>query len=47
MRELERFDWPGNVRQLRNCLEWVSVMTPGDVLTVEDLPHKITHRGRR
>lgn len=35
---LETFDWPGNVRQLRNCLESMIVMASGDVLTLDDLP---------
>jgi two-component system nitrogen regulation response regulator NtrX len=34
-------DWPGNVRQLRNVLEWLLIMAPGDQkqeITVEHLP---------
>jgi len=38
MRFLETFDWPGNVRQLANCLESMVVMAAGDMLTLEDLP---------
>ena len=34
----ETFDWPGNVRQLRNCLESMVVMARGDALTLDDLP---------
>jgi two-component system nitrogen regulation response regulator NtrX len=33
--------WPGNVRQLRNVLEWLLIMTPGDPkseIGVESLP---------
>ena len=37
-RFLETFDWPGNVRQLRNCLESMVVMARGTTLTVDDLP---------
>jgi two-component system response regulator HydG len=38
MRRLESFHWPGNVRQLRNVLESMIVMTTSDVLDVADLP---------
>ncbi|MBI2469235.1 MAG: sigma-54-dependent Fis family transcriptional regulator [Candidatus Rokubacteria bacterium] len=32
------YDWPGNVRELRNMVERLVIMTPGDVITPEDLP---------
>ncbi len=35
---MESFDWPGNVRQLRNCLESMVVMSDKVVLTMADLP---------
>jgi DNA-binding NtrC family response regulator len=35
---LETHDWPGNVRQLRNCLESMIVLAGGDTLTLKDLP---------
>jgi DNA-binding NtrC family response regulator len=35
---LERHAWPGNVRQLRNCLESMVVLARGDTLTMDDLP---------
>lgn len=38
MRELESLPWPGNVRQLRNTLERMTVMAHGDTLTLDDLP---------
>lgn len=38
---LEAFDWPGNVRQLRNCIESMVVMAQRDVLTVDDLPQHL------
>lgn len=40
-RELERLPWPGNVRQLRNCLEQMYVLAANDVLTVADLPAEV------
>ncbi len=27
---LQGYDWPGNVRQLRNVLDWILIMAPGD-----------------
>ena len=38
LRYLESADWPGNVRQLRNCLESMMVMARTRMLTVADLP---------
>ncbi|MDB5345498.1 MAG: Sigma-54 dependent transcriptional regulator/response regulator [Schlesneria sp.] len=35
---LHSYDWPGNVRQLRNTIENMIVMCRGDVLSVHDLP---------
>ena len=27
---LQAYDWPGNVRQLRNLVDWLLIMAPGD-----------------
>ncbi|MDR1786004.1 MAG: sigma-54 dependent transcriptional regulator, partial [Spirochaetaceae bacterium] len=35
---LYAYDWPGNVRQLRNCIESAVVLCEGPVITLEDLP---------
>lgn len=35
------YDWPGNIRQLRNCIESAVVMTSGTVITIDDLPPSI------
>ena len=38
---LQSANWPGNVRQLKNVLEWLLIMAPGDPrqeVTVEHLP---------
>src|SRR5881396_3643203 len=32
------YDWPGNVRELRNLVERLVIMSPRDVIGVEDLP---------
>ena len=42
---LQGYDWPGNVRQLRNLLEGVIVMSTREVIGVEDLPEEV--RGAR
>jgi two-component system nitrogen regulation response regulator NtrX len=28
---LQAYDWPGNVRQLRNVMDWILIMAPGDL----------------
>jgi two-component system nitrogen regulation response regulator GlnG len=38
-------DWPGNVRQIENVCHWVTVMAPGQVVDVKDLPPEV--RGDR
>jgi two-component system, NtrC family, nitrogen regulation response regulator NtrX len=30
MAALQAYDWPGNVRQLRNVIEWLLIMSPGE-----------------
>jgi two-component system nitrogen regulation response regulator NtrX len=42
---LQAYEWPGNVRQLRNIIDWVLIMTPGDArepIRAENLPPEIT-----
>ena len=34
-------EWPGNVRQLKNCIESMVVVTRDDVLDTNDLPHDL------
>ncbi len=38
---LVSYDWPGNIRELRNCIERMVVLARGTVLTVSDIPHDI------
>jgi len=38
---LYAYDWPGNIRQLRNCIESSVVMTSGTVISLDDLPPSI------
>ncbi len=38
-------DWPGNVRQLENLCHWITVMAPGQVVDVKDLPPELRGEG--
>ncbi len=38
---LQRYRWRGNIRELRNTIERLMIMSPGDVVRVEDLPAEI------
>jgi DNA-binding NtrC family response regulator len=37
-----RYAWPGNIRELRNCLESAVVMCKGSIITTDDLPATIS-----
>ncbi len=41
MKAMMAYDWPGNIRELRNTLERAVVLAEGDVVTLHDLPDKI------
>jgi len=38
---LASLDWPGNVRQLENMCHWLTVMAPGQVVDLDDLPPEV------
>ncbi|WP_407400908.1 sigma-54-dependent transcriptional regulator [Treponema sp.] len=38
---MNRYDWPGNIRELRNCVESAVVMCSGDEITLDDLPPNV------
>lgn len=43
---LQAYDWPGNVRQLRNVMEWLMIMAPGPSsapIRAAMLPPEIVH----
>ncbi len=40
---LSTYHWPGNVRQLENCIEGMIVMGAGETLTVADVPEFVRH----
>lgn len=39
---LYKCNWPGNIRQLRNCIESAVVMCSGSEITLEDLPPSVS-----
>jgi len=41
---LSNFDWPGNIRQLLNCIRTMVVMCDHDKLDVQDIPPEIAQR---
>lgn len=41
LKALEDYSWPGNVRQLRNVIEKMTVLASGPKLTIDDLPVEI------
>lgn len=44
---MQACDWPGNVRQLRNTIEWLLIMTePGKPIRADMLPPEITSSGQ-
>jgi two-component system nitrogen regulation response regulator NtrX len=45
MAALQAYDWPGNVRQLRNVIDWLLIMAPGegrDPIRADMLPNEIS-----
>jgi DNA-binding NtrC family response regulator len=38
---LFNYSWPGNIRELRNCIESAVVMAKGTILTTDDLPPSV------
>jgi two-component system nitrogen regulation response regulator GlnG len=41
LKYLTAFDFPGNVRQLENICHWLTVMAPGQLVDVADLPPEL------
>jgi two-component system nitrogen regulation response regulator GlnG len=45
LEHLQRLDFPGNVRQLENLCHWLTVMAPGQVIEIGDLPAEFRESG--
>lgn len=41
MRLLREFDYPGNIRQLENFCQWLTVMSSGQIIEAKDLPPEV------
>ena len=41
---LMNYEWPGNIRQLRNCIRTMVVMCDADMLDLQDIPPEILQR---
>src|ERR1700722_7846539 len=44
MQVLRDYSWPGNIRQLRNCIERLVVTVEGPVIHAGDLPREMLER---
>ncbi|MBO4532654.1 MAG: sigma-54-dependent Fis family transcriptional regulator [Treponema sp.] len=40
-----KYSWPGNIRELRNCVESAVVMCTGDEIKIDDLPASVREKG--
>jgi len=40
---LSKQPWPGNVRQLENVCRWLTVMSPAQMVHIEDMPPELKH----
>lgn len=43
-RALLNYDWPGNIRELKNCIESSVVLAKGNIIQLEDLPPQVTQK---
>ena len=39
--QLERYAWPGNIRELKNVVERMAILTPGDRITADAIPLEV------
>ncbi len=43
--KIANYDWPGNIRELRNCVESAVVMCQGNIIDTNDLPPNVSKAG--
>jgi transcriptional regulator with PAS, ATPase and Fis domain len=43
---LIEYDWPGNIRELKNVVEHMAIITKGNVISAENLPNEIRFSGK-
>ena len=41
MELLNKYDWPGNIRQLENICRYMTVMAPSSTITTDDVPDEV------
>ncbi|MBZ0265764.1 sigma-54 dependent transcriptional regulator [bacterium] len=41
---MESYSWPGNIRQLRNVVERLAILSPAAEVRLEDLPHEVSQK---
>ncbi len=46
LRVLEAYQWPGNIRELRNSIERTVALSPGRTIRPEDLPSSVARESR-
>ncbi len=39
--------WPGNVRQLENTCRWLTVMSPAEIIHLDDMPDEFKHQNEK
>jgi DNA-binding NtrC family response regulator len=47
MERLYGHDWPGNIRELENCIEFAVLLAEGDQVMLEHLPDYLRREGPR
>lgn len=45
MNAFMNYDWPGNIRELENAIDFSLVCSKGDVIKIEDLPAHLKRAG--
>ncbi|RJX26955.1 MAG: sigma-54-dependent Fis family transcriptional regulator [Desulfurivibrio sp.] len=45
MELIMQYNWPGNIRELMNCIESSVVMARGDAITIDCIPEYLTYSG--